>query len=228
MSLCALITVLGSASHPATIIKLNLGSSEAPDVEMTAAGEYRTVPVDAADPLNLTTGNQNTDVEYTGILDWIPDIQMKIASFTISGVNKDGLASNFGNHFIQNFMGGSFQLYGPAPVNELLLDTTLTESSLFGFLPTATGSYFNTTLGVATAGTLKDYILPGTVQIQMQLADVNGGSSFLLMGGNNLQPFSADSSGIIGADPIPEPTSALLLALTAFVSAISIRHGRRS
>src|SRR6476619_3852284 len=145
---CALICFVAPSVHAATIIKLNLGEI-GPDVGMNGAGILSTVN----DGNAATTGDQNTDVEFTGFLDFNPDIVPKTASFNLHNLAEVGPANVFGSLVIQNFVGGTFQLYDPA--NVLLLSGQLNNSALSGVLcPPGTGALFTTTFSAVTGGTL--------------------------------------------------------------------------
>ena len=76
----ALCTVT-SASNAATIIKLNLGET-GPDVALDQTGMFGTTN----DGNAATTGNQNTAIEYTDGLDFIPDISTNIGSFSLNSL----------------------------------------------------------------------------------------------------------------------------------------------
>jgi hypothetical protein len=222
IAICALFAVAAS-SHAATIIKLNLGSV-GPDVSMTGLGVFGTV----SDGIAATTGDQNTDVEFTGFLDGpFPDITTTNASFTLSGLSAVGPASVFGTLVIQPFLGGTFNLYDTA--NVLLLSGPLTTSTLTGVIgPPGTAALFTTTLGTATGGTLLPLIAPGSVSLSLNMTNVNGGAG-LSVGAVAplLNPFSADASVNIAANPIPEP-AALVLVLLSSGAAAAMFARRRS
>jgi hypothetical protein len=209
----------------ATILKLNLGNVS-PDIGMPApAGTISTVP----DGNVGTTGDQNTDVEYTGFLDGIfADINTPTASFTTSGLQAVGPPTIFGSLVIQNYFGGTFNLYDPS--NTLLLSGSLVDSALTGTIGVpGTGAVFTTTFGTATGGTLLPYVVPGTVNVSMNLTDVNDGLGFLVLG-NVLQPFTADASVNISAESsgIPEPGSAALVVIAMLTAGASfVRPARQ-
>jgi PEP-CTERM motif len=217
---CALVCAATSYSHAGTIIKLNLGGV-GPDIGMNAGGVLSTVN-DGAAP---TVGDQNTDIEYTGAFDFIPDVNTTTASFTLQGLQEVGPASVFGSLVIQNFQGGQFSLFDPA--NVLLLQGPLTNSALTGVLgPPGTGALFTTTLGAVTGGTLLPLIAPGTVSLSMNMTNVNGGLGFAVIGGGPaLNQFLADASISISADFVPEPTAMMLLGLGS--AAMIFVRGRR-
>jgi hypothetical protein len=225
LALCAAVFFSASISSAATIIKLNLGSV-GPDITMNGAGILST----ASDGIGTTTGDQNTDIEFTGFLDGPnPDITTTDASFSLAGLATSGPATTFGSLVIQPFLGGTFSLYNSA--NTLLLQGPLTSSALTGVLGPpggGTGSLFTTTLGNVTGGSLLPLLLPGSVTLSMNLSNVSGGAGFSLPPGNGaIAPFVADASANIGADPIPEPTSALLLIFGLVAAAGVAKRGRR-
>ena len=127
---CALVCVAVSVTQAATIIKLNLGGV-GPDVGMTGGifGILSTIDQTGGPP---PTGDQFTDVEYTGFLNFIPDINTSNATFSLNGLNAAGPANVFGTLVIQNFTGGIFSLYDPA--DNLLLQGPLTTSALTGVI----------------------------------------------------------------------------------------------
>jgi hypothetical protein len=194
----------------ATIIKLDLGGT-GPDVSMTS-GVFGTVNDGNAG----TTGDQNTAVEYTDFLDFIPDITLPVASYTLSGLQEVGPATVFGGSLVsQNFVGGQFSLYDPS--NTLLLQGPLINSALTGTLgPPGTGAIFSTTLTGVTGGTLAPFIVPGSISMSMEMTNVNGGAGFTIPGGSPfLGAFQADATTSISASPIPEPASLSLLLVAA-------------
>jgi len=218
---CALICLAASYSQASTIIKLNLGNV-GPDIGMNGAGILSTTN----DGVAATAGDQNTDIEYTGGLNFIPDVNTNAASFTLQGLAEVGPANVFGSLVIQNFLGGQFSLFDPA--NVLLLQGPLTNSALTGVLgPPGTGALFTTTLGTVTGGTLAPFIVPGTVSLSMNMTTVNGGNGFAVAGGGpQLNPFLADASLSIAADTVPEPATMTLLGL-ASAGAIACGWRRR-
>src|SRR5829696_3941866 len=149
---CALVCAAATFSQAATIIKLNLGGV-GPDIGMNGAGILSTTN----DGVAGSVGDQNTDIEFTGGLDFIPDVNTNAASFTLQGLAEVGPASVFGSLVIQNFAGGQFSLFDPS--NVLLLQGPLTSSALTGVIgPPGTGALFTTTLGAVTGGTLAPFI----------------------------------------------------------------------
>ncbi len=209
-ALCALVFANTSLSRAATIIKLNLGGV-GPDVSMTAGGILGT----ASDGVAGTTGDQNTDIEYTGFLDPLfPDLNTSSASFTMSNLTATGAAQVLGSLVIQNYSGGTFNLFDPS--NSLLLSGTLTTSSLTGVVGApGTGGLFTTAVTNVTGGSLQPYIVGNSLTVSVNLLNVNGGAGFSVSGQSVLQPFTADASVSISGitTGVPEPGT---LALSTF------------
>src|SRR4051812_4883220 len=173
MMACALLALVVPAAHAATIIKLNLGEI-GPDVGMNG-GILSTIN----DGNAATTGDQNTDVEFTGFLEPNPDIVPKTASFNLHNLAEVGPANVFGSLVIQNFQGGTFELY--SPTNVLLLSGQLNSSALSGVIgPPGTGALFTTTFSLVTGGTLASSIAPGSLSLSMNMTNVNNGTGFVV------------------------------------------------
>lgn len=210
---CALLLAFASASYAGTIIKLNLGGVS-PDIAMNGGGTLGTV----SDGNGATTGDQDTAVEYTSFLDPISDINTTTASFSLAGLQANGLPQTFGSLVLQNFAGGTLSLYDPS--NALLLSGSLGNSTLSGVIgPPGTGGLFTTTVATVTGGTLQPYILPNTLTLSMNLTDVNGGTG-LVVRGETLVAFTADAFVNISGEPdpsggLPEPTSVVLTLMAA-------------
>src|SRR4051812_33787441 len=210
---CALLIFAAAAAHAGTIIKLNLGEI-GPDVSMNNAGVLST----ANDGIATTTGDQNTAVEFTGFLNGFPDIALNNASFSLRNLQEVGAPNVFGTLVIQNFNGGTFQLFDPA--NVLLLSGQLNNSALSGVLgPPGTGALFTTTFSQVTGGTLAPLIAPGSLSLSMNMTNVNGGNGFsvsVVGAGPALNPFLADASVNIAGDPaVPEPGTLMLLLISS-------------
>jgi hypothetical protein len=217
---CAFICAYGSWVDAATIMKLNLGGS-GPDVSFDGSILKTSIDSDG-----ISTGDQNTAIEYTGFLDPIADVNTSVASFSLSGVAAVG-APNFNTVVAQDFIGGTMSLYNPA--NTLLLSGTLGASSLVGTLgPPGTGAFFSTTFGSVTGGTLAQYIVDNSLSLSINLTNVNGGTG-LSLDGQALGGFTADSFVNVGGNPtdqgsgLPEPGT-LILAATAIFAGVAARR----
>jgi hypothetical protein len=216
-------------AHAGTIIKLGLGGDPTSDV-MLGGGILST----ASDGNLGTLGHQDTNVDYSDFLIARPDIIAPPASFTLAGLTLDGPATliaippNPPFLVIQNFMGGTFDLYDQS--NVLLLHGVLAKSAISGSLgPPSTGALFTTSFSDVTAGTLKPLIKPGSLTLSMSLSAVNGTAGFTVSSGDNpvLNAFAADATINIAAEPVPEP-SALLLAFIGGATAAACMRQHRS
>ncbi len=222
---CALLCAATSFAQASTIIKLNLGGV-GPDIGMNVAGILSTT----LDGNPTTNGDQNTAVEYTSFLEFIPDINSNAASFSLHGLQATGTATLFGNLMIQNYSGGNFELW--SPTNTLLLSGTLTNSALTGVIgPPGTGGLFTTTLESYTGGSLTPYLTQGTLSLSMNITNVNGGNGFdvqPLTTGGTVQPFLADAAISISADfsGVPEPATMTLVGLSSAAVALGWRRRR--
>jgi hypothetical protein len=212
----AFCAMLGSpAANGETVLKLSLASTGA-DLAMDAGGVLGTV----SDGVVGTTGDQNTAIDYTGFLNPLFVDVPADASFSVAGLLRTGPSSIIGaSVIVQDFFGGTFNLYSPAPGNTLLLSGNLQDSTLTGVIGgSGTGSIFTTRVGSFTNGTLLPYVAANSLNVSMALTNVNGGAGFSVSGFPfTLQPFTTDASVNISADQgiIPEPTSIAIALLGA-------------
>jgi hypothetical protein len=217
--------VVGSASvaSAGTIIKLDLGSDPIPDVR------YDGTTLETMDDGNAgTTGDQNTDADFQDFLNGFPDVLTPTASFNLSGLAPSGPATVLGGILVvQNFSGGTFELYDPA--NSLLLSGSLTTSALTGPVgPPATGALFTTSIASVTGGQLAPLILPNSLSLSMSFTDINGGAGFSVSGAAApvLNPFTANATLLIAAEQVPEPTMVALLSIGAILVSLAIPRRR--
>jgi hypothetical protein len=210
----AVCAVLGSsaANGQNTVLKLSLGNT-GPDLAMNGSGVLGTT----SDGDAGTTGDQNTAIEYTGILDSL--FTDTTGSFSVAGLQTSGPPNIIaGTVIVQDFVNGAFDLYDSA--NSLLLHGDLTESTLTGVIgSTGTGSIFTTKVGNFTGGSLLPAFVPNSLGLSMALTNVNGGNGFLVSGSPfTLQSFATDASVNISAEGgvgIPEPASIAIALLGA-------------
>ena len=200
------------AASAGTIIKLSLGGDDAQDIGYSGG-----ILATNSDGNALTTGDQNTNIEYSDFLQGNPDVPLAVASFTMDGLGPSGPATEIaGVLVIQNFSGGTMQLYDAA--NILLLEGMLADSVLSGPIGApGTGALFTTSFGTVTGGTLAPLLDPTSLTLSMSLNDVNGGAGFSLSGpvaARVLAGFDADATLSIGAE-VPEPAATMLIILSA-------------
>lgn len=215
----------GDRAYAGTIMKLDLGSDSSADISFNG-----TTLSTANDGIGVTTGDQNTDVDFGDFLSLTPDILLSSASLSLSGLNPAGAPTTLGPLVIQPFSGGSISVYDPA--NVLLLSGTLANSTLTGTVGApATGAVFTTSFASVSGGTLAPQLISNSLSLSISLTDVNGGAGFSVTGGGAnavLNPFSADATVNVAADQfvIPEPGTLLLGAAGAcMVVACSRRRG---
>lgn len=192
---CAFAAMADSTSLAIPILKLNLGN-KGPDI----AGPYTQFDT-ASDGDASTSGDQNTDVEFTGFLDGLfPDITTTDASFSCCGLLRaaDMPTSTSNNYLVNGFFGleheamsfppspfqtSDFKLYGPG--NVLLLSAKIYGGVLEGPMgPPASGVFnsvpFPATPGgppspqppSITGGILAPYLAPKSVSIRFDLTNV--------------------------------------------------------
>jgi hypothetical protein len=215
------IFIFANCAQAGTIIKLDLGSDSAADIEYTGGLGGTLSTADDGNP--TTTGDQVTDIDFLDFLDAsFPDIT---GSFSMDNLIALGNASTFNTLVIQNFTGGTINLY--STTNELLLSGMLANSALTGPIGfPATGALFTTSFASITGGSLQPLILQGTLTLSMSLTDINGGDGFSVSGTPSavLGEFEASATLNIAADQIPEPLSMVLLAVGSALTAWAYRR----
>jgi hypothetical protein len=223
----ALTAVLLASAHvanAATIIKLSLGDT-GPDIEYSG-GTLSTFD----DGDNTTLGDQNTDITFLDFLSDIANIDTPIASYSLSNVLATGPAVLFGG-ITQQFNGGEFQLYDDS--DNLLLDVDLGASVLNVNPAGGTGSVFSITSGNIVGGSLQSRIIDDTIEFSIGLAGITPTAGPLFVPGISIPPvtlgtlgnFQADASQLIAGE-IPEPTSAVMVALAGLFALPVLRRHR--
>jgi hypothetical protein len=209
-AICAAFAFTATQSHAATIMKLSLGSTA--DVATNPSGVFSTTD----DGVAITPGDQQTAIDFNGLLAGIPDVTTPIASVSLNNLTPVGPAAAFGPLAIQSYTGGTFNVYDEA--NTLLLSAVLNASTLTGTIGApGTGSVFTTSSATITGGVLAPSFDPNSLSLSMDLINVNNGAGFSVSS-NTLQPFTADASLTIAADPAvgaPEPATLSLALLAA-------------
>ena len=217
-------------ANAGTIIKLNLGSDNPPDVGFSAG--FLTTLNDGNNLPN-SPGDQDTNVDFLDFLGFLPNIPAG-ASFSLSGIQATPTATQLsppitpvGNTIIQNFTGGQLRLWDPAGV--LLLGVNLGDSQLTGNsspLP-ANGALFSTSFGSPIpgpgGGILAPQIAGNSVTLSIGLGDVNNGAGLSLSSITPIAPglatgvlnnFNANATASIDAlQAVPEPAAATLMLL---------------
>jgi hypothetical protein len=218
VAFAALLGVMASAANAGTIIKLSLGDdSTSFDIEFDGS------TLSTVDDGGPGAGDQQTNAEFLDFVSSEPNITDLSGSFSLDGLTIDGDAIDFGFLVIQNFTGGVLKLYDGA--DTLLLEGTLADSVLTGAIGApATGALFTTSFGTVTDGTLAPLILADTLTLAITFTNINGGAGLDTTGSFpgpvSLDPFDADATAIIAADPIPEPASATLLFVGMIASLV--------
>jgi hypothetical protein len=204
-----------------TIIKLTLGEAGF-DVHYNGS-----VLETLSDGNGATSGAQDTDLEFTGLLSFLPDVVTTISSFSLDNVSTSGSAVTLGNLVIQNTAGGSFSLYDSS--NILLLSAALGNGAITGSNTQSTGSFFTTTFSTFTGGSLAALLDPNSAALSLALTSIFSGSSAGLQvtgspGSLVLAPFNGDATvGIEGTAAVPEPATVGLL-FTGLLCGAAIRR----
>jgi hypothetical protein len=233
-ALLVLLLTVHDAQAAAPIMKLDLALTPAPDPgpDIVYTGAVLATPPDGN---NATTGRQDTAIVFGDFLS--PLFAARAGSYTLDNLVTNGPASTVvvpgGILVFQPMMNGVFKVYDNTG-NALLLDVDLTPSNtlLTGTLNSPTGGLITVTNAKAVGGALLGFIEPDSVSFSISLSNIlsSGGTvgHLELGGGNILQPFQASATKEISAEPsplgIPEPSSAVLLALGSLFGAIIRRR----
>ena len=211
----ALALLLTFNASQAATIKLDLAKTPAPDPgpDISYAGSVLATPSDGN---GLTTGAQDTAIVFGDFLSALPATR---GSYSLNNLSANGPATT---EFIpgpnitvvsQSLTGGNFQLYDSANVK--LLDVSLASSNsvLSGTTVPAstTANVISITNGTVIGGTLASQIASNSISFSFALTNISGGG--LAVDGNVLSPFSASATKEIAANPVPEPSTAVLLVL---------------
>jgi hypothetical protein len=203
---------------------LGLGSDTPPDIEFDGTTLSTIDDGDAG-----TTGDQNTNVDFLDFLTSFSNILTPTASYSLNGLTPAGPASVIaGVLVIQDFTGGTFELWDPA--NVLLLSGVLDDSTLAGPIgPPATGALFTTSFSMVTGGLLKPLIDMDSLSVSMSFTDINSGIGLTVGIGAAplLNPFTADATLNKAADQaIPEPGAMTLAAVATGLTVVFVSRRR--
>jgi hypothetical protein len=221
----AVLALLLTFNASAAIIKLDLAKTPAPDLgpAIEYVGSVLGTPLDGN---GITTGDQDTAIVFGDFLSALPATR---GSYSLHGLGANGPATTV---FIpgpnitvvsQSLSGGSFQLYDSANVK--LLDVSLASSNsvLSGTAGPAstTANVFSITNGTVVGGTLASQIASNTISFSFALTNISGGG--LAVASNVLAPFTASATKEIAANPVPEPSAAVLIVLGSLWSLLRRR-----
>ena len=189
---------VASAAPLDTVIKLGLGGT-GPDVQYlyddVTGGTFSTVNDGNAG----TTGDQDTNIEFVGVLDGVLADVLSGASFTVSGISSVG-GQGAVAPFSHSTTGGTFALYDAA--NALLLSGNFATGLLSAGIA---GSYFDTSFSSFTGGSLLTYLLNNPAAVSLAFTGVN------VVNLDKGFTMTANATGLIDAKAVPEPASVALL-----------------
>jgi hypothetical protein len=189
-----------------TIIKLDLGDDTQKDFEFVA-GTLSTIADGIGSP-----GDQETGVDFLDFLSGEADIPSG-ASYSFNGATISGPPILIGPVVNQFLSGGTFQLWDDDGVT-LLLDVAMTDSVLTGSTSNGAAATISVDFGTVVGGSLAPQIISDTVSFGISMTGVKTGNlNGLRVISGVLQNFQADATKLIAADPVPEPTIAVLAGL---------------
>jgi hypothetical protein len=216
-----LSALLVSPARAGTIIKLGFGTDSLPDMELS---DVALSTFD--DGAGATTGDQDTQVAFLGVLTGATPIEGDRASFSLNHVTLSGEVIVIGGTALQLTTGGEFELYDPS--NVLLLSGSLGAGTLSGPIAnSATGAFLTAEFGSFTGGSLLPALHEaGNVRstFSIALTNVNNGAGLgVNEDTNRLLPFAADATASIGGQ-VPEPHGMLYAAMSGLVLLPRIRR----
>jgi hypothetical protein len=227
---CAALLITLMISPPiaeaGTIIKLDLvGTSESSN--SVDFGYDGTTLATLSDGNPLSPGDQDTAVTYQDILSGQTSLPSPQGSFSLHGLTKSGPPNlpPMTGLVIQNFTGGTFQLFGPGPAYGLLLQGSLNTSAIAGPIGApATGGLFTSSFASITGGTLAGLLDPNNLTLSMNLNDINGSAGFVVTG-SVLQPFVIDATLDVKDTArvgVPEPSTAMISLIVGLIAALRV------
>ena len=224
-----LVLLLTIHSSQAAIFKLDLAKSPGPDPgpDIIYTGAVLATPSDGN---ALTTGSQDTAIVFGDFLS--PLFAARTGSYSLQNLITNGPATIVGGNVVfQPMKNGDFQVYDSGNIKLLDVDLTNSSTLLTGTLNSPTGGLITVTNASVVGGTLAPLIVPNSISFSIAFSNIlSGGTTGALVvgGGGILQPFTASATKEIGAAPsdlgVPEPSSAVLLALGSLCGAIIRRR----
>jgi hypothetical protein len=225
------VLLLTVHASQAAIFKLDLAKSPGPDLgpDIIYTGAVLATPSDGN---AVTTGSQDTAIVFG---DFLSPFGSTTGSYSLQNLTTNGPATTVsvpgGTLVFQPMMNGDFKLYDSGNVNLLDVDLSSSSTLLTGSLNSPTGGLITVTNATVVGGTLAPLIIPNSISFSIAFSNIlSGGTTGALVvgGGGILQPFTASATKEIGANPsdlgIPEPSSAVLLALGSLCGAIFRRR----
>ena len=197
---------LTPSANAVTIIKVPLSES---GFDLAFDGSTLATLSDGND---ASTGDQDTNVVFSAVLNFMADVTDSSASFSLGGITADGLPVETSGVVVQTTSNGTFSLWDGS--NTLLISGSLASGAITGSTTSSTGSYFNTTFATFTGGTLAALLDPNSSALSLALSAIvsNGQAGLRFNEDGTLAAFSADGSGLIeGSAAVPEPMSLMLL-----------------
>lgn len=215
-ALAAALLLSIQTANAGTIIKLDLGNDSAKDLKFVS-GTLSTVVDGIGSP-----GDQETGIDFLDFLSGEIDIPSG-ASYSLGGVLIDGLPIVAGPVVTQFLQGGFFRLWDDN--SNLLLDVNLNDSVLFGATNTGAAATIAVDFGTVVGGSLAPQIIADTISFSIGMTGVKTGAlNGLRVISGVLQDFQADATKLIAADPVPEPTVALLSVIGIACAASTLRR----
>jgi hypothetical protein len=227
LSSIVICACLPSMSTAGTIIKINLNgfTDTSPDVVYEAG-----VLSAKANP-NGKIGDHLTSIEYADFLALTHTDILKTASFSMGGVQAHNSTHVFGTDFFQETTGGFFKLFDD--LDGLLLHGEFDEGLISGSSTSSTGGFITSTPFRFVAGSLLNTVAPDNASFSLAFTGITSldGNHLSVTGPGpgtmSLDNFSADATGLIGANQVPEPFTSASFSLLGVLGIVELGRRRR-